>query len=61
MMPNWEEPHVHMDLVSFDSTVKAGNRTLIDEGYLLSLSDPQVIECAKRYGDPTELLERFPV
>lgn len=61
MMPNWEEPHVHMDLVSYDCTVKAGNRTLIDEGYLLSLSDPAVIECAKRYGDPVELLEQFPV
>lgn len=61
MMPNWEEPHVHMDLVSFDCTVMAGNRTLIDEGYLLSLADPAVIECAKRYGDPVELLEQFPV
>lgn len=61
MMPNWEEPHVHMDLVTFDSTVTAGNRTLIEEGYLLSLRDPAVIECARRYGDPVELLERFPV
>ncbi len=61
VMPNWEEPHVHMDLVTFDSTVRAGNRTLIDEGYLLSLADPAVIECAKRYGNPVELLESFPV
>lgn len=61
MMPNWEEPHVHMDLVTFDSTVTAGNRTLIDEGYLLSLQDPKVIECAAKYGDPAELLEQFPV
>ena len=25
------------------------------------VADPTVIECAKRYGDPVELLERFPV
>ena len=61
MMPNWEEPHVHMDLVSYDCTVRAGNRTLIEDGYLHSLADPAVIECAKRYGDPMELLEGFPV
>ena len=60
-MPNWEEPHVHMDLVSFDATVKAGNRTLIDEGFLMSLRDPKVIEVASKYGDPVELLEEFPV
>lgn len=61
VMPNWEEPHVHMDLVTFDSTVKAGNRTFIDEGFLMSLRDPAVVECAQRYGDPVELLEQFPV
>ena len=61
MMPNWEEPHVHMDLVSFDATVTAGNRVLIEEGFLHSLRDPKVIEVAARYGDPVELLEQFPV
>ena len=61
VMPNWEEPHVHMDLVSYDCTVTAGNRTLIDDGYLMSLRDPEVIACAQRYGDPIELLEQFPV
>jgi voltage-gated potassium channel Kch len=61
VLPNWEEPHVHMDLVTFDSTVTAGNRTLIDEGYLMSLKDPQVIALAERYGNPHELLEAFPV
>jgi hypothetical protein len=50
-----------MDLVTFDSTVTAGNRTLIDEGYLMSLKDPQVIALAERYGNPHELLEAFPV
>lgn len=61
VMPNWEEPHIHMDLVTFDSTVTAGNRTIIQDGYLNSLRDPAVIAAAERYGDPTELLEAFPV
>lgn len=61
MMPDWEEPHVHMDLVCFDATVQAGNRSLIDAGYLMSLRDPEVLACAARYGDPSDLLEGFPV
>jgi hypothetical protein len=61
VMPNWEEPHVHLDLVSFDATVRAGNNLLIDDGFLLSLRDPEVIETARRFGDPIELLEQFPV
>ena len=61
VMPDWEEPHVHMDLVTFDSTVTAGNRTLIEEGYLNSLRDPAVVAAAERYGDPLDLLENFPV
>jgi hypothetical protein len=61
VMPNWEEPHVHLDLVTFDSTVTAGNRTIIEEGFLKSLRDPQVVAAAARYGDPLELLEAFPV
>ena len=40
MMPEWEEPPVHMDLISFDSTVMAGNTTLIDEGFLKALDAP---------------------
>jgi hypothetical protein len=61
VMPNWEEPHIHMDLVTFDSTVTAGNRTVIEQGFLKSLRDPEVIAAAERYGDPIELLESFPV
>ncbi len=60
-MPDWEEPHVHMDLVCFDATVTAGNSTLIQDGMLLSLRDPAVVATAARYGDPVELLEGFPV
>ncbi len=61
VMPNWEEPHVHLDLVTFDSTVTAGNQIIIDQGYLRSLADPQVIKAAEKYGDPVDLLEAFPV
>jgi len=60
-IPNWEEPHIHMDLVTFDSTVKAGNTTLIDNGFLMSLRDEKVVEEAARYGDPVELLEAYAV
>ena len=56
-IPNWEEPHIHMDFVSFDMTVKAGNTTLIDDGFLSALRDEQVVAAATRYGDPVELLE----
>ncbi len=61
VMPNWEEPPVHMDLVTFDSTVTAGNQVVIDEGFLKSLRDPEVVKAAERYGDPIDLLEAFPV
>ena len=72
VMPDWEEPPVHMDLITFDSTVEvvsavhgaaAANgsapqrRTLIEAGFLTALRDPQVIEAARVYGDPVALLE----
>ena len=61
VMPNWEEPHIHMDLVTFDGTVTAGNRTMVDRGFLVSLDDPKVLELAETYGDPVELLQGYPV
>lgn len=60
-IPDWEEPHIHMDLVTFDSTVKLGNTTLIDNGFLMSLRDEKVIEEAACYGDPVDLLEAYAV
>jgi hypothetical protein len=60
MMPEWEEPPVHMDLVAFDSTVTAGNTTLIDGGFLQALKSPEVVGMAERYGDPVDLLENWP-
>jgi len=32
---------------------------LIDNGFLMALRDPKVVEEASRYGDPVELLETF--
>ena len=60
MMPNWEEPPIHMDLISLDSTVTAGNTVLIEEGFLTSLRSDQVRSMAKQYGEPVDLLEAWP-
>ena len=60
-IPNWEEPHIHMDFVTFDSTVTAGDTTILDNGFLMSLRDEQVVAAASRYGDPIELLESYAV
>lgn len=57
VMPDWEEPPVHMDLVTFDSTVTAGDNVLIRDGFLCALRDPAVVEAAAAYGDPVDLLE----
>ncbi len=59
VLPNWEEPPKHMDLATFDTTVKVGNTTLIDNGFLMALRSPEVVAAASRYGDPVELLEAF--
>ena len=60
VMPEWEEPPVHMDLIAFDATVTAGNAMLIDGGFLQALKSPAVVEMAERYGDPVDLLENWP-
>ncbi len=57
VMPDWEEPPVHMDLIALDATVRAGDNLLIDNGFLCALRDASVVEMARRYGDPIELLE----
>lgn len=60
-MPDWEEPPIHMDLITLDSTVVAaqGARTdpLIDGGFLCALRDAKVVAAASRWGDPVFLLE----
>ncbi len=58
-VPRWEEPHTHQDCIMFDATVKVGDTTLIDKGFLTALRDKQVVEAAAKYGDPKELLESF--
>jgi hypothetical protein len=56
-MPDWEEPPIHVDLVTLDATVTAGDQMLIDKGFLCALRDPEVVAMAQHYGDPLELLE----
>jgi hypothetical protein len=60
MLPNWEEPPIHMDLVTFDSTVTVGDVPLVTDGFLEALRDPEVVMAASRYGDPVDLLEGWP-
>ena len=60
VMPEWEEPPVHMDLISYDTTVTAVNATLIDQGFLTALRAPSVVAMAKQFGDPVDLLENWP-
>jgi hypothetical protein len=50
VMPNWEEPPVHMDLVTFDSNVDAGRGRLVTDGFLEALRDESVVAMAARYG-----------
>ena len=57
VMPQWEEPPVHMDLVCMDSTVTADGVPLISAGFLCALRDAAVIDLAAKYGNPVELLE----
>jgi len=56
MLPAWEEPPIHIDLVVHDATVKAGSTCLIDGGILQALHDPVVLEAAARFGDPLDSL-----
>ena len=61
VMPDWEEPPVHMDLISFDSTIdvlaSATSTRFLDAGFLNALRDPAVVAAAGVYGDPLALLE----
>ncbi len=57
VMPQWEEPPVHVDLVTLDASVIAASTPLVERGFLSALKDPQVVEAARRFGDPLDLLE----
>ena len=56
-MPQWEEPPVHMDLVTLDSSVTVEGKSLIEGGFLAALRDPAVRAAAEKFGNPVELLE----
>ena len=56
VMPNWEEPPVHQDLVIYDSTLKAGENLIIDQGHLTALNDQSVIDLANKFGDSESIL-----
>ena len=60
-MPTWEEPPVHVDLVTFDCTVDAGDSRLVNAGFLEALNDEAVVRLAQRYGEPVDLLQNWPV
>jgi hypothetical protein len=57
MLPGWEEPPIHLDLVVHDATVVAGGTGLIEAGDLLALHDRSVHEAAAQFGDPLEILQ----
>ena len=57
-VPRWEEPHTHQDCVVFDATVKVGNTTLIDNGFLMALRDPQVVKEAEQVRRPGRAARR---
>lgn len=46
----------HIHLLNFFSTLVLDGQTIIDEGHLVALDDPEVIELARKYGDPEDLL-----
>lgn len=54
----WGHLHVHMLNCTYEITTKDGEKLyLIRDGHLTALDDPEVIEIARKYGDPTEILK----
>lgn len=53
----WGHVHVHLNFPTYIATMPDGTTTtLIDDGHLTTLDDPEVREEAAKYGDPDELL-----
>jgi hypothetical protein len=49
--------HVHLLNCTYTITAKDGTiYTMVKDGHLTSLDDPEVIKCAEKYGDPKEIL-----
>ena len=53
----WGHVHVHLLFPTLECTMPDGSTTtLIEDGYLTTLDDPEVRELAAQYGDPDEIL-----
>lgn len=53
----WGHVHVHLNFATFEATMPDDTTfTLIDDGHLTILDDPEVRKEAAKYGDPDELL-----
>jgi hypothetical protein len=53
----WGHVHVHLLFATYEATTADGETyTVIDDGHLTALDDPEVREVAAKYGDPDELL-----
>ena len=57
VMPNCEEPPLHQDIVTFDTTVTAAENLVIDAGFLTALRDSAVVAAASAYGDAVDLFK----
>ena len=56
-VPQGEEPPVHMDLGTLESTVTMEGQLLIDGGFLTALPGPAVRAVAEKFGKAVKLLE----
>lgn len=53
----WGHVHVHLLFPTLEATMPDGRtETVIDDGYLTTLDDPEVRDLAAEHGDPDELL-----
>ena len=53
----WGHLHIHLQFPTYVLTTKDGEEiTVIRDGHLTSLDDPEVIALASQYGDPKDLL-----
>ena len=53
----WGHVHVHLLFPTYEATTAAGETyTVIENGHLTALDDPEIREIAAKYGDPDELL-----
>ena len=54
----WGHVHIHLQFATYVLTTRDGEEiTIIKNGRLAALDDPQVVELAATFGDPGELLK----